>query len=72
MNKNTGVQKMTKQYHTDANVNFAIKSIVNNDTVKNIFLSIDVKETLDYISTINNLSYYDAMEVVKILQKEWA
>jgi len=71
MNTNTGVQKMTK-YHTDANVNFAVKSIVNNDTVKNIFLSIDVKETLDYISTINNLSYYDAMEVVKILQKEWA
>lgn len=68
---NTGVQKM-KQYHKDANVNFAVKSIVNNDTVKNIFLSIDVKETLNYISTINNLSYYDAMEVVKILQKEWA
>tara|TARA_A100001201_G_C3950157_1_gene159424 strand:- start:164 stop:373 length:210 start_codon:yes stop_codon:yes gene_type:complete len=63
--------QMTK-YHTDANVNFAVKSIVNNDTVKNIFLSIDVKETLNYISTINNLSYYDAMEVVKILQKEWA
>jgi hypothetical protein len=61
-----------KKYHTDANVNFAVKSIVNNDTVKNIFLSIDVKETLNYISTINNLSYYDAMEVVKILQKEWA
>lgn len=68
---NTGETQMTK-YHTDANVNFAVKSIVNNDTVKNIFLSIDVKETLNYISTINNLSYYDAMEVVKILQKEWA
>ena len=60
------------KYHTDANVDFAVKSIVNNNTVKNIFLAIDVKETLEYISTINNLSYYDAMEVVKILQKEWA
>ena len=74
MNTNTGVQKMTKQYHKDANVNLAINSILINKELTSQFLNADmfVKDRwINGIQSVFNLSKSDAKIVADITFKEF-
>ena len=65
---------MTKQYHTDANINFAINSILINRELSSKFLNSDMfvnDKWINGIKSVFNLSKSDAKIVADIVFKEF-
>ena len=57
-----------KQYHKDANIDFAVSSLISHQALFNLGTD---KQNIDALRSVHNLSYQQAKEVLKILKKEW-
>ena len=74
LNTNQGDATMLKQYHEDANVNFAIKSILTNKQFTFKFLNSDMfvnDRIVNAIMSVFGLSKSNAKIVTNIVVKEF-